>query len=88
MKKLLLFLLVILFFTSCEDDIRRDERMKFLKEIEENRFPPAVIEGARETINYRYNDKIYYHDVIFYDLGNKGAVMLHLPECKYCKQGQ
>ena len=86
MRKILFFITILL-LTSC-DNIRRDERMKVLKEIQENQFPPAVIDGIQRTIDYKYDDKIYHHDVIFYNLENKGAVMFHLPECKYCKEEQ
>ena len=87
MKKILFFITILL-LTSCEDNIRRDERTRVLKEMRENQFPPAVIEGFQRTIDYKYDDKIYRHDVIFYNLGDKGAVMLHIPECKYCKEEQ
>ena len=85
MKKILFFITILL-LTSCGDNIRRDERTRVLKEIQENQFPPAVIEGVRRTVDYKYDDKIYRHDIIFYNLGNKGAVMFHIPECKYCKE--
>lgn len=87
MRKILFFITILL-LTSCEDNIRIDERMKVLKEIQENQFPPTVINGIQRTIDYKYDDKIYRHDVIFYNLENKGAIMFHLPECKYCKEKQ
>ena len=86
----LIFMMIFSLIGVCYsfDFFIRDRQQRARMEIKQNVFPPAVIDGVQRTVDYKYDDKIYHHDVIFYNLEDKGVAILHLPECKYCKEEQ